>query len=120
MLPGAFTDGELLEFGGSGAADWDPELVGGVVLPEIRGLLAEDVRAAVEGDPAATGPDEVILCYPGLYAITVFRIANRLLGQGAAIVPRMLTELAHARTGIDLHPGATIEVDPTSGVVRVI
>lgn len=90
-------------------------------LPEIRALLGEDVRAAVEGDPAATGSDEVILCYPGLYAITAYRIAHRLLREGAAIVPRILTEHAHQRTGIDLHPGAAIGrgffIDHGTGVV---
>jgi serine O-acetyltransferase len=77
-------------------------------LPELRGALATDVEAAYEGDPAATGTDEVIFCYPGLYAITCYRMANRLLRDGASIIPRMITEHAHEKTGIDIHPGATI------------
>ena len=90
-------------------------------LPDIRGLLVKDVEAALEGDPAATGPDEVIACYPGLYAITIYRAANRLLREGASIVPRMLTEHAKSRTGIDIHPGATIGsaffIDHGTGIV---
>src|SRR6185369_11927856 len=66
-------------------------------------------------------PDEVIACYPGLYAITIYRAANRLLREGAAIVPRMLTEHAKSRTGIDIHPGATIGssffIDHGTGIV---
>jgi serine O-acetyltransferase len=90
-------------------------------LPEIRHILATDVEAAYEGDPAATGTDEVIFCYPGLYAITAYRIANRLLHEGASIIPRMITEYAHEKTGIDLHPGATIGrsffIDHGTGIV---
>jgi serine O-acetyltransferase len=77
-------------------------------LPDVRTQLIEDVEAAYASDPAATGFDEIVACYPGLYAIAVYRAANRLLREGAAIVPRMMTEHAHARTGIDIHPGATI------------
>ena len=77
-------------------------------LPELRAALATDVEAAYEGDPAATGTDEVIFCYPGLYAITCYRMANRLLRDGASIIPRMITEHAHEKTGIDIHPGASI------------
>ncbi len=90
-------------------------------LPELRALLMTDVRAAFEGDPAATGADEVVFSYPGVQAICVFRIAHRLLELGAAIVPRMMTELAHSETGIDIHPGATIGeaffIDHGTGVV---
>ena len=90
-------------------------------LPELRRLLLTDVRAAFEGDPAATGADEVVFSYPGIQAICVFRIANRLLSLGAPIVPRMMTELAHSETGIDIHPGATIGeaffIDHGTGVV---
>jgi serine O-acetyltransferase len=90
-------------------------------LPEIRGLLVKDVEAALEGDPAATGPEEVIACYPGLYAIAIYRAANRLLREGGVIVPRMLTEHAKSRTGIDIHPGATIGssffIDHGTGIV---
>src|SRR5687767_7587436 len=90
-------------------------------LPAIRSLLVKDVEAALDGDPAASGPEEVIACYPGLYAIAVYRAANRLLREGAVIVPRMLTEHAKSRTGIDIHPGATIGssffIDHGTGIV---
>ena len=90
-------------------------------LPGIRRLLVKDVEAALDGDPAASGPEEVIACYPGLYAIAVYRAANRLLREGAVIVPRMLTEHAKARTGIDIHPGASIGssffIDHGTGIV---
>src|ERR1019366_625551 len=69
-------------------------------LPEVRATLAEDVQIAFEADPAATGPDEVIACYPGLYAIAIYRAANRLLHAGGGLVPRMMTEYADGRTGI--------------------
>ena len=72
-------------------------------------------------DPAASGIDEIVACYPGLYAIAIYRVANRLLALGAEVVPRMLTEYAHSRTGIDIHPGATIGasffIDHGTGIV---
>jgi serine O-acetyltransferase len=90
-------------------------------LPEVRATLAQDVRIAFEADPAATGADEVIACYPGLYAIAIYRVAHRLLREGAELLPRMMTEYAHARTGIDIHPGATIGspffIDHGTGIV---
>lgn len=90
-------------------------------LPALRAALAKDAKAAFEGDPAATGADEIVVCYPGFYAITVYRIAHALLREGAVIVPRMMTEIAHERTGIDIHPGATIGesffIDHGTGVV---
>jgi serine O-acetyltransferase len=90
-------------------------------LPELRAILAQDVQIAYEADPAATGTDEVIACYPGLYAIAIYRAANRLLREGGELVPRMMTEHAHARTGIDIHPGATIGspffIDHGTGIV---
>ena len=90
-------------------------------LVPLRDLIATDVQAAYDGDPAATGIDEVISCYPGVYAITVYRIAHFLLTAGAPIIPRMMTELAHEKTGIDIHPGATIGesffIDHGTGVV---
>jgi serine O-acetyltransferase len=92
-----------------------------VALPELRASLATDVEAAYDGDPAATGTDEVIFCYPGLYAIACYRMANRLLREGASIIPRMITEHAHEKTGIDIHPGATIGrsffIDHGTGIV---
>ncbi|MBC8131595.1 MAG: hypothetical protein H7X95_01335, partial [Deltaproteobacteria bacterium] len=76
-------------------------------LPEIRAELGRDVLAAFESDPAASGIDEIVACYPGLYAIAIYRVAHRLRRDGAQVVPRMLTEHAHSRTGIDINPGAT-------------
>src|SRR5262249_15337167 len=74
-----------------------------------------------DADPAASGIDEIVACYPGLYGIAVYRVANRLLGEGAEVIPRMLTEHAHSRTGIDIHPGATIGesffIDHGTGIV---
>jgi serine O-acetyltransferase len=90
-------------------------------LPQLRASLAKDVKAAFESDPAATGADEIVVCYPGFYAITVYRIAHALLREGALIVPRMMTEIAHEKTGIDIHPGARIGesffIDHGTGVV---
>jgi serine O-acetyltransferase len=90
-------------------------------LPELREKLAKDIRAAYDGDPAATGTDEVVFCYPGVYAITAYRVAHALHEIGVPVLPRMLAEHAHARTGIDIHPGATIGdsffIDHGTGVV---
>jgi len=90
-------------------------------LPEVRAILAQDVQIACEADPAATGPDEVIACYPGLYAIAIYRAAHRLLREGGELIPRMMTEHAHGRTGIDIHPGAVIGspffIDHGTGIV---
>lgn len=77
-------------------------------LPEIRRLLATDVQAAYEGDPAATSPDETILCYPGLLAMTNYRLAHEMYKLNIPLLPRMLTEQAHSTSGIDIHPGAQI------------
>lgn len=90
-------------------------------LPDLRAALGRDVRAAFESDPAASGVDEIVACYPGLYGIAIYRVAHRLLSDGAEVVPRMLTEHAHSRTGIDIHPGATIGesffIDHGTGIV---
>ncbi|MBL0213718.1 MAG: serine acetyltransferase [Myxococcales bacterium] len=90
-------------------------------LPALRARIRDDLRAAYEADPAATGVDEILFCYPGTYAITVYRMAHLLLREGAVVVPRMMTELAHRRTGIDIHPGAEIGasffIDHGTGVV---
>lgn len=77
-------------------------------LPEIKRLLETDVQAIEANDPAATGPKEIIFCYPAVKAILYYRSAHVLLGLGVSILPRMLTEYAHSVTGIDIHPGATI------------
>ena len=77
-------------------------------LPNIRRLLAKDVIAASEGDPAASSYDEIIFCYPGLLAITVHRVAHQLYHQKISLMPRIMSEYAHNLTGIDIHPGAHI------------
>jgi serine O-acetyltransferase len=90
-------------------------------LPELRAAIRVDLRFAFQSDPAATGIDEILLTYPGTYAVTVYRMAHRLLREGCGIIPRMMTELAHRRTGIDIHPGADIGealfIDHGTGVV---
>jgi serine O-acetyltransferase len=90
-------------------------------IPELREILATDVQAAYDGDPACRNQDEVIFCYPGLEAITVFRLAHELHEFGVPFIPRMMTEWAHKQTGIDIHPGATIGhhffIDHGTGVV---
>jgi serine O-acetyltransferase len=90
-------------------------------LPEIRTLLDTDIQAAYEGDPAARSPDEVLVCYPGITAILHHRFAHILYQFGAPLVARMISELAHSATGIDIHPGATIDqsffIDHGTGVV---
>jgi serine O-acetyltransferase len=90
-------------------------------LPRIEALLATDIKAALEGDPAAKGPDEVIFSYPGLLAISIYRMANILHRLHVPTLPRIMTEHAHSLTGIDIHPGATIGesffIDHGTGVV---
>jgi serine O-acetyltransferase len=90
-------------------------------LPDVRSLAELDVQAAFEGDPAAKSYYEIICCYPGLEAITVYRIAHELLLLGVPLIPRMMTEHAHSKTGIDIHPGARIGtgffIDHGTGVV---
>jgi serine O-acetyltransferase len=91
------------------------------LLPTLRRVLARDVNAAYEGDPAATSHEEIIYCYPGLEAVTIYRVAHELLLLGVPLIPRMMTELAHSKTGIDIHPGARIGhsffIDHGTGVV---
>jgi serine O-acetyltransferase len=77
-------------------------------LPAIRARLRADVQAGYEGDPAAASTDEVIICYPGLFAIAVHRLAHPLHGLGVPLLPRIMSEWAHHRSGVDIHPGATI------------
>jgi serine O-acetyltransferase len=90
-------------------------------LPAVRCLLGSDARAAYEGDPAAQSPDEAVLSYPCITALIHHRIAHELYALGVPLVPRILSELAHADTGIDIHPGATIGasffIDHGTGVV---
>lgn len=90
-------------------------------IPDIRAMVQTDLQAAYDGDPAATGMDEVIFSYPGLYAISVYRLAHELFRLGVPMIPRMITEYAHSLTGIDIHPGATIGkyffIDHGTGIV---
>lgn len=90
-------------------------------LPKLREILATDVEAAYNGDPAAVNFGEIISCYPVIKALTNYRLAHELYEQGVPLIPRMLTELAHSETGIDIHPGATIghhfTIDHGTGVV---
>ena len=90
-------------------------------LPQLRRLLATDVVAAYEGDPAATSYGEVISCYPAIRAIMGYRIAHELHLLGVPLIPRIITEMAHSETGIDIHPAATIgshfTIDHGTGVV---
>jgi serine O-acetyltransferase len=90
-------------------------------LPNLRTVLATDVLASFIGDPAAESLDEVIYCYPGIRAISNYRIAHKLLELGVPMIPRMITEMAHSETGIDIHPGAVIgshfAIDHGTGVV---
>ena len=90
-------------------------------LPDIRRLLALDAQAAFEGDPAASRYGETILCYPSLRVMINQRIAHQLFKSGVPLIPRMMTEMAHSETGIDIHPGAQIGerffIDHGTGVV---
>jgi serine O-acetyltransferase len=90
-------------------------------IPKIRELLASDIEAAYDGDPAAKSLDEIIFSYPGMFAITTYRIAHELHIQGVPLLPRIMTEYAHGITGIDIHPGAKIDrsffIDHGTGVV---
>lgn len=90
-------------------------------LPGVRALLETDITAAYEGDPAATSPDEAVFCYPGVTAITHQRLAHLLYASDVPLIPRMMAEVAHADTGIDIHPGARIGasffIDHGTGVV---
>lgn len=90
-------------------------------LPDVRKILERDVEAAFRGDPAAKSDHEIIFCYPGLEAITTHRVAHELYAMAIPFLPRMMTEYAHMRTGIDIHPGAKIGpgffIDHGTGVV---
>jgi serine O-acetyltransferase len=90
-------------------------------LPTLREVLSTDIEAAYNGDPAANSKSEVILCYPAIRAISNYRIAHELLLLNVPIIPRIITEMAHSETGIDIHPGAKIgryfTIDHGTGVV---
>ncbi|MCP4347445.1 MAG: serine acetyltransferase [Desulfobacterales bacterium] len=90
-------------------------------IPSVRKILATDINAAYDGDPAAKSHDEIVFCYPGVFAITVYRMAHKLYQAGVPLLPRIMTEHAHSVTGIDIHPGAEIGesfvIDHGTGVV---
>lgn len=90
-------------------------------IPKVRALVQTDLQASYDGDPAASGKDEIIFSYPGLFAITVYRLAHVLYRLGVPMIPRIMTEHAHSVTGIDIHPGATIGeyffIDHGTGIV---
>ncbi len=101
------------------ADEMSSEIVG--KLPMIRSVLATDVEAAYNGDPAAKSYAEILLCYPVIKALTSYRLAHELFLMKVPLIPRMMTEMAHSETGIDIHPGATIgnyfTIDHGTGVV---
>ena len=90
-------------------------------IPDIKAMLIKDVQAIYEGDPAARSPEEVILCYPGFFAISVYRIAHEFYLMGIPCISRLMTEYAHEKTGVDIHAGATIGeyfcIDHGTGIV---
>ena len=90
-------------------------------LPEVKRLLLLDIEALYEGDPAASRREEVMICYPGFYAISIYRLAHELYLLNVPLIPRIMTEFAHEKTGIDIHPGATIGeyffIDHGTGIV---
>jgi len=90
-------------------------------LPQVRAVLATDVQAIFDGDPAATSVDEIIFSYPGLWGVMIYRLAHELHIRDVPLIPRIMSEFAHSRTGIDIHPGASIGkaffIDHGTGVV---
>ena len=120
------TAAELLRFC-LGMLSYDPAAADAVLrqllhaLPEVYRVLRTDLYAAYLGDPAAKGVDEIVLCYPAFFAISTYRLAHVLYAAGVPLLPRVMTEYAHRRTGIDIHPGATIGesffIDHGTGVV---
>lgn len=90
-------------------------------LPLIKGKLVKDITALYEGDPAASCPEEIVLCYPGFYAISIYRIAHEFYLRKIPFIPRLMTEFSHEKTGIDIHAGATIGeyffIDHGTGIV---
>ncbi len=113
---------------GSGMAELEAQVQGQQIcleffrqIPRVRALVQTDVQASYDGDPAATSCDEIIFSYPGLFAITVYRLAHELHRLNVPMIPRMMTEHAHGITGIDIHPGADIGayffIDHGTGIV---
>ncbi len=119
QIPGANGDNEKCEACDHEAADIVAKFFD--ALPAVRVLLAGDVKAAFDSDPAAQSTDETIFCYPGLFAITVQRLAHEFYKLGVPLLPRIMTEHAHSLTGIDIHPGAKLGksffIDHGTGVV---
>ena len=110
-------------FGGTPMAD-SPEAICNTFidkLPYVKDLLIKDIEALYEGDPAAKCHEEVLICYPGFYAISIYRIAHELYILGVPLIPRIMTEFAHEKTGIDIHAGATVGkyffIDHGTGIV---
>jgi serine O-acetyltransferase len=116
-----FTSGLETPVGAEGARAKDIVHTFAKRLPHIRGLLDSDIRAAYEGDPAARTVDEVLVCYPGITAIAHYRLAHELHTLGTPLIARMISEIAHSVTGIEIHPGAQIGgsffIDHGTGVV---
>ncbi len=119
QLPGPASDGQSCE-------KCDQEAAGIVStfldrLTAVRGMISEDLMAHFDGDPAAQSPDETVFCYPGLFAITVQRLAHEFYNLNVPMLPRIMTEYAHSLTGIDIHPGAKLGrhlfIDHGTGVV---
>ena len=90
-------------------------------IPRIRAILKTDVAAAYKGDPASQSHEEIIIAYPGIFAVALYRVAHLFYGEGIPLLPRMISEFAHTKTGVDIHPGATIGesffIDHATGVV---
>jgi serine O-acetyltransferase len=125
---GLFFDSVPGQQGDANAADADPAARAGELtrafaaqLPALRALIVSDLHAAYEGDPAATSVSEILLCYPGIRAIMLYRFAHALHALGAVLIARLVSEIAHASTGCEIHPGAQIGasffIDHGTGVV---
>lgn len=120
LLKRSCTDASL---SADGCCEWAEELTIRIMegLPDIRKTLATDIRAAYEGDPAAKSLEEIMLSYPSLEAVSIYRIAHLIYTCDVPVIPRIMTEYAHRNTGIDIHPGATIGesffIDHGTGVV---
>lgn len=124
VLESVSVDGDILSIEGILAAQaGDAGLAHAFVkkLPEIVRMLHTDVEAVAQNDPAVTSDEEIVLCYPALKVMVNYRVAHELLGLGVKLIPRVLTELAHSETGIDIHPAARIgeyfAIDHGTGIV---
>lgn len=111
------------EFNGTKTASSPEEICNKFIaaLPEVKSLLIKDIEAIYEGDPAAKCHEEVLICYPGFYAISIYRIAHVLYTLKVPLIPRIMTEFAHEKTGVDIHAGAKIGeyfcIDHGTGIV---